>query len=171
MPAHINWPQHTPLTSTLKIAAVYSADMSVCTFNNSRCQNTEGQYFQFTNKTLCYYYHYTPCIPFHIISTYQYASVDTIRLHLIADTRSKWNLKIEPFNVPHLKLYKTTNKLSVSGKNGLNMQYMNNRRSRWQTGDIPLQVPSVRMYGKLELWYDCWAPSEMSVPCTGMSCS
>jgi len=36
--------------------------------------------------------------------------------------------------MPHLQLYMTTNELSVFGKNDFNMQYMNNRRSRWPCG-------------------------------------
>ena len=89
--AHINWPQHTSLTSTLKIAAVYSADMFVMHFQQYLVSEHIRPVLPAKKPlvTLCYYYNYTPCSYLHIISTYHYASSDTFRLHLLTDTRSR----------------------------------------------------------------------------------
>jgi hypothetical protein len=73
---------------------------------------------------LCYYYNYSPCIHFHIISTYTFLVViHTVRLRLISDAELfEINLNKGTFNTPHFKLYMATYDLSVFRKHEFNIQ-------------------------------------------------
>ena len=82
--AYINWPQHTPLTSTLNKEAVYSANMFVCTFNNTRCQEQGRPQFRKNSPLLIIYYCkiQMPCCYFQQRCTYQYGSTDSFVLYI-----------------------------------------------------------------------------------------